>query len=303
MSTLLSRFQWKPEHLQRLAFPLTALLVVMVAYGSARLTWDIMPAPEPSTSAPPPRDGAGSGDVAGGGESLESIARWQLFGEADSRDDDDGRIDAPETNLALELKGVFYSPKAGRASALISSRRDGTRQYREGDSLAGGSIEAIYENRVVLRRQGAFETLSLEAARIPLDRTVDDLDTSLADGKASGTPTADQGQGDGSGESDELEHYRQQLADDPRQLSQMVGLQPATEDGEMVGVRVSPGEDERVMELLGLEPDDVVTSIGGTALDSPSRAFEAVQGLEGGEPVELGVRRDGDEQTLQIDFN
>ncbi|WP_171909978.1 type II secretion system protein N [Aquisalimonas asiatica] len=282
---------------------MTALLVVVVAYSAARLTWEVIPAPESSATAPAPRNAGGGNAASAQREPLETIAHWHLFGEADARAEGDERIDAPETSLALELKGVFYSPEANRASALISSRRDGTRQYRAGDSLAGGHIEAIYENRVVLRRDGAFETLSLEAARIPLDRTVDDLDASLADGAPEAGSGAGQGAAGGDNEPDELEVYRQQLADDPRQLSQMVGLEPATEDGEMVGVRVSPGEDERIMELLGLEPDDVVTSIGGTALDSPTRAFEAVQGLEGGEPVELGIRRDGSEQTLQIDFN
>ena len=306
MPTLLPGLQWHPGQIQRLALPVTAMLVVAVAYSAAHVVWQLVPAPDQGTAPQatmPERTSAGATDE---GNSPEAIARWHLFGQAAPLDQErDERIDAPETRLNLQLRGVFYSPDSARAQAIISSRGRGADQYRVGDNLAGGgSIEAIYEDRVILRRQGSYETLSLPGDRVPLDRTLGDLDLGAgngaparADDDSAGAPEA------GAEADDELEQYRRQLAEDPRQLSQMMNLQPATGDGgDMIGVEVSPGQDERIMELLGLETGDIVTAIDGNELDSPGRAFQAMQGLEGGS-VELRVMRDGSEQTMQIDFN
>lgn len=301
MPTLLPGLQWHPGQIQRLALPVTAMLVVAVAYSAAHVVWQLVPAPDQGTAPQatmPERTSAGATDE---GNSPEAIARWHLFGQAAPLDQErDERIDAPETRLNLQLRGVFYSPDSARAQAIISSRGRGADQYRVGDNLAGGgSIEAIYEDRVILRRQGSYETLSLPGDRVPLDRTLGDLDLEADNGAAA---RADD-RGDSPEERDELEQYREQLAEDPRQLSQMMNLQPATgDDGDMIGVEVSPGQDERIMELLGLETGDIVTAIDGNELDSPGRAFQAMQGLEGSS-VELRVLRDGSEQTMQIDFN
>lgn len=300
MPTLFPTLQRSEALRQRLALPVIAFLVIAVAYTAARLTWEVLPAPTGDAMAPPTEPATDTAQE-GAGRSLETIADWSLFGEAAPTEHDEERIEAPETQLALELKGVFYSPDADRASAIISGGRDGVRQYQPGDNLAGGRVEAIYENRVVLRREGSHETLSLSGDRVPLDRSLSEIDIQSSDGGSAGDLASTRTEpGD---DADELEQYRQQLAEDPRRLSQMVGLQPATEEGEMVGVRVTPGEDEQIMELLGLEPDDVVVSIGSTTLDTPASAFEAVQGLDGDDTVEMRVRRDGSEQTLQLDFN
>ena len=306
MPTLFSGLQWHPGQLQRLALPLTAALVVAVAYSAAHLVWQLVPAPDQGAAPPAPTPGRTMTGEADAGDSPEAIARWHLFGQAEPLDQErTERIDAPETRLNLQLRGVFFSPNSERAQAIIASRGRGAQQYRVGDSLAGGgSIEAIYEDRVILRRQGSYETLSLPGDRVPLDRTLGDLDPGAgngaparADDDRAGEPGAD------AAADDELEQYRRQLAEDPRQLSQMMNLQPATGDGgDMIGVEVSPGQDERIMELLGLETGDIVTAIDGNELDSPGRAFQAMQGLEGSS-VELRVLRDGSEQTMQIDFN
>ncbi|QIT56748.1 hypothetical protein HC341_17030 [Aquisalimonas sp. 2447] len=305
MPTLLSGLQLHPGQIQRLALPVTVALVVAVAYSAAHLAWQLVPAPDQGGAPPAATQQRAAAGEADSGDSPEAIARWHLFGQADPLDQErDERIDAPETRLNLQLRGVFYSPDSARAQAIITSRGRAAEHYRVGDNLtSGGTIEAIYEDRVILRRQGSYETLSLPGDRVPLDRTLGDLDLQAGNGDTAqaddpgGAPEADAGNGD------ELEQYRAQLAEDPRQLSQMMNLQPASgDDGEMIGVEVSPGQDERIMELLGLETGDIVTSIDGNELDSPGRAFQAMQGLEGGS-VELRVLRDGSEQTMQIDFN
>ncbi len=306
MPTLFSGVQWNAGQVQRLALPVTVVLVVAVAYSAARLTWHLVPTPAEEAAPQAQVTERGAAEADDDGDSPEAIARWHLFGRAEPLDDDrDERIDAPETRLNLQLRGVFYSPRSDRAQAIIASQGSSAEHYRVGDSLTGGgTIEAIYEDRVILRREGSYETLSLPGDRVPLDRQLADLEPGDGDppdnGDAQPAAPADDDTADAADA--ELEDYRDQLAEDPRQLSQMMNLQPAEQDGEMIGVEVSPGQDERIMELLGLEEGDIVTAIDGTELDSPNQAFQAMQGLEG-ESVELRIQRDGSEQTMTIDFN
>ena len=305
MPSLLSGLQWNADQLQRLALPVTIALVIAVGYGAARLTWGLVPAPDESpapTAAAPAGTDARPDD--GGGP--EAIPDWHLLGEAAPLDGDAAdRIDAPETRLNLQLRGVFYSRDTERAQAIISGAGSGSQHFRAGDSIGrGGTIEAIYEDRVILRRQGSYETLSLPGDRIPLDRTLADLDLSGGDGESPAADESDQQQARiGPDEASELEQYRQRLSEDPQSLQQMVSMQPEHQDGQMVGVRVSPGQDDRIMELIGLEPGDVVTSIDGTELSDPNQAFQALQNISGDGPIEMRVLRDGSEQSMQIDFN
>ncbi|WP_290651297.1 type II secretion system protein GspC [Aquisalimonas sp.] len=307
--SLLPGLQWNSDYLQRLALPVTVVLVILVAYSAARLTWGLMPPPAEDVAPPAP---APSQAMVTREEtaSPEAIAQWHLFGEAEPLDSEPpARIDAPETRLNLQLKGVFYSPDAARAQAIVTTGRDGTKQYRAGDSIrGGGTIEAIYEDRVILRREGAFETLSLPGERIPLNRQLADLDLDGGNGSATAVaqpaePSAEAQGAPEPGAEDALQQYRQQLMDDPRSLAQMINMQPAMEGGEMVGVRISPGQEPQIMDLLGLQPDDVVTAIDGTALSNPNDAFQALQGLSADGPIELRVRRDDTEQTMLIDLH
>lgn len=149
---------------------LTLALVVLVIYQLARLTWQLVPAPDvppapatpanvvPSAPAAPERDRPSAANIAG----------WHLFGQADPGTGPGvggGRaapIDAPETRLNLTLRGLFATEDPERARAIIAAPNGEERSYRVEDELPGGAeLSAIYADRIILQRNGRYETLRL----------------------------------------------------------------------------------------------------------------------------------------------
>lgn len=88
------------------------------------------------------------------------IAGWHLFGQAVATN----KVvptNAPETTLRLTLKGVIASTET--PSAIIAAANGQEREYSPGDSLPGGAkLREVYADRVILERQGRYETLSLQ---------------------------------------------------------------------------------------------------------------------------------------------
>ena len=293
---------------QRLITPVTAALVVAVAVATAQLTWRLVPAPQPTSEPPAPAGQTLQTGDAGNGGNSELVGDWQLFGRADPLDgEDDQRIDAPETQLDLQLQGIFYSQDDDRAYALITDGRDGTAAYRVGDGLAGGGeIEAIYEDRVILDRNGNYEALPLPGDRVPLGEALADSEpaTPSEPAQPAGQTQPDDPAGGGGRTDGAPAEYRQQLADDPQQLAEHIQMQPAVEDGEMVGMAIGPGQDGALFEQLDLQDGDVITAIDGTDARNPGEAMQALQqaGQDGG-AIELRVRRGGSQQTIQIDLD
>lgn len=68
--------------------------------------------------------------------------------------------DLPETKLELILRGAFTAQKESNAGAIIEDDKKKSQHYAIGDTLPGDAIlKSIHENKVVLTRNGIFETL------------------------------------------------------------------------------------------------------------------------------------------------
>ncbi|MDB4456205.1 hypothetical protein N9141_00385 [bacterium] len=66
----------------------------------------------------------------------------------------------PETKLELILRGAFTAQKESNAGAIIEDDKRQSQHYAIGDTLPGDAIlKSIHENKVVLTRNGIFETL------------------------------------------------------------------------------------------------------------------------------------------------
>ena len=77
---------------------------------------------------------------------------------------------------------------------------------------------------------------------------------------------------------------------------------PVLENGRFIGVRLAGARDVPVIAQLGLQPDDVVTSVNGIALDSPERAQEVARSLAGASAVKVTVRRNGKSENLSAEL-
>lgn len=89
---------------------------------------------------------------------LDTIVQWPLFGRF--------RVESPlpdvspPTSLALQLRAVFVHIDPAATFAVIADPSGVAQAYALDAALPGGAVvHAIADDRVVLRREGQFETL------------------------------------------------------------------------------------------------------------------------------------------------
>ena len=307
MSEALSEFFLRHRLARPLALASIAALGALILLLLARIAWTLL---ELGAPPPPPAPVAAAAPVAA---PATSLARWHLFGNPAPAVDARGLAEsAPETALALVLHGVLAGADPAHGVAIIADAQGDERSYAVGAALPGNAtLEAVYADRVALRRNGALESLRL---RPPEDATAAPaaanaanaaaprmpLNTAPAPGLLPGsaaapapfvTPAiAPMGQ--------DFETITQKLGVDPARLAREVSVLPVMENGRFVGVRLGGGRDMPVIARLGLQADDVVTAVNGIALDSPARAQEVARSLAGADAVKVTVRRNGRTEDL-----
>jgi general secretion pathway protein C len=208
----------------------------------------------------------------------ERLAAAEPFGVAD--DDAGAASDAPDTRLALELRGVIAAKDAKRSRAFIAGSDGEERGYAVGAMLPGGVVlHEVQADRVVLRRGATLETL-----RLPRD----------------GAPTATPAAG-ASVSADEVAAAQ----GDPSRLLELMRVVVATEEGtgRQLGYRVYPGRDPERFVKLGLQPGDMITALNGVALDDPARSMDLIRGLGANDQISLTVERDGTQRLVQVPFS
>lgn len=74
--------------------------------------------------------------------------------------------DLPETKLELTLRGAFTAQQESNAGAIIEDDKKNSKHYAIGDTLPGDAVlKSIHPNKVVLTRNGIFETLYFPEAK------------------------------------------------------------------------------------------------------------------------------------------
>jgi len=99
------------------------------------------------------------------------ISQWHMFGTAKANNKTviPVPIEAPETRLKLLLIGVFLDSKEGQGYAIIREQGKAQKFYRIGDDINSNTLlYAVESNRVILRRNGRHEKLSMKNQAIDL---------------------------------------------------------------------------------------------------------------------------------------
>ncbi|HET9484260.1 MAG TPA: type II secretion system protein N [Xanthomonadales bacterium] len=284
-----------------LALALDLALAALIVWLLSRFVWlalgagtEVAPAqaPAPPVASVPP-------------EPAGSLARWHLFGNpAPMQDPRAIARDAPETDLELTLRGIFSQddPRAGHA--IIADEGGIERTYRVGAEVAPGvTVEGVHADRVTLSRGGAHETLRLprpDENRAPAAPPASQGPRAVNVAPGSVPPPALPGGAPFIAPNIDFEAATAKLGVDPRTLAQQVQVLPVVENGQFVGVRLSGGREAAALAKLGLQPDDVVTSVNGIPLDSFSRAQSVASSFENASSVNVTVRRGGKTETLSV---
>jgi general secretion pathway protein C len=266
----------------------TGILVLLIAYQLAGLTWRVMPGAQFSAPAPEVAQPGGGSVDAGSRPDYARLSAGHLFGaapEVTSEPVVQEVVDAPDTTLNLELTGIVAREATEVGQAIITSGNE-SRAYSVGDTIenaSGARLHSVYGDRVLLNRSGRLETL-----RLPKD-----LPQRPAAATARMAAPAASNDGGGS--------LREVISDNASRITDIMRLAPHIEAGEMVGFRLNPGRDRDTFTSLGLEAGDVVTDINGMVLTDPSAGLQVFQALGESTMANVTVLRNGVPQVIVID--
>ena len=281
---------FRPERIARLSKPVNLLLVIWLAWLTAKLTWQLVPQAEQTEPAV-------TFATAPVGQQLprideRQIASWHLFGVVGAEKAVEKKVvEAPETRLKLTLRGVFASDVSSGGRAIVGDPKGKEETYAVGDPLPGGvKLSEIHADRIILERNGRFETL-----RLPKDRA-----QSRAADNAVGRSGMPGGSARSSSKAAAFQKYRNEIKQNPASFMNYVRATPYREDGKFVGFQLKPGRKPDAFNQLGLQSGDIVTAINGMQMDSPSSGMKAMRALGEGDTVNVTLLRSGQETSLSL---
>jgi len=217
------------------------------------------------------------------------ISPYHLFGSFD-RDGTSGHRNAPQSALNLQLRGLLASGDPDEGFAIISDSSGAEGVYRVGATLPGdATVEEIYNDRVVISRDGNFETLRLPGSG---DGDTDhqwvvDAAPAVADGQIGPRILTVA-----------LPQLRRQLGLDNTESTNTYGLIPVSTGG----YRLSLGRGASQMVELGLQSGDIIEAANGVMLNDQAAVENVIQQVMKGQRLNLQIRRNGQVQEIQADL-
>lgn len=282
------------KHLPKLIF---IVLVILITQTLAKLTWQLFSGEQEISST------ASNSQVVlpvkVSTPQLTDVAAYHLFGDAKKPVVAQQKvIDAPETRLKLDLKGVFATTNASEALAIISSSNNKDKTYHIGDKVIGGALlHAVYADRVILKRNGRLETLRLPKSKVDSKAF---YNNSLSS-KTSRNMTENTSRATSSSQTQKLRKMRDTLINEPAKIWQQVRINPVMKNGKVQGYTLSHN-DQSLMTAMNIRKTDVITGINGESLSDPATLYGLMNNLSEQQSLELTVVRNGQEQTIQLSF-
>ena len=286
------------------------LLVVLITQTFAELTWRFFTPAQESVSNKV-NNQVTRNIPAGLNTSLNEVSTYHLFGDAKKQDVVQQKvIDAPETRLRLDLKGVFATSDASKALAIISSSKDKDKTYHIGDKVIGGALlHAVYSDRVILKRSGKLETLRLPKSKIdskaffntkPTSSNVSpSMNKSVGEGKTSRSTSSQVTKA--KNPSQRLRKIRETLLKDPAKVWQQVRINPVMKNGNIHGYTLAHN-DQALMAALNIRKTDIITGVNGESLSDPATLYGLMGSMSKQQSMELTIERNGQQQTIQLTF-
>ncbi len=273
---------------EHLPLAVSVVTVVLIGYYLARLFWLAYPAgPRPPWQ--PPALLPQAGQPASGLTDYATITAAHLFGEVSNEPPPltgDAALSAPDTSLALQLRGAIAADDPRFAHAIIADGSGSEHVYFVNSTLPGGAtVQQIQADRVILARGGQLEVL-----RLPREGQ------GGAGAPAPGFSPAPFG-------SNAVQPNVQELvAQNAAGFLEVVRPQPFMPNGQLKGYRIYPGPNRQQFASLGLRAGDLVTEINGIALNNPAQGMEVFRSLGDAPQVTVTVERDGQPQVLSLNM-
>lgn len=216
---------------------------------------------------------------------VKQLSSFHLFGEAGKVVDKpkDQPIVAPKTNLRLLLKGVFTAKDGGTSGAIIEEMGKSADYYALGAVLPGNAtLEDVYEDRVLLRRNGRLETLSFDEKDLDSESQITRQEkprpstNRMASNNDLNVKTPEQF----------IDEATRQISENPEQALKSVGLNASSQ-----GYVYQGGNP--MLSGLNLKKGDVIRSVNGHALGDVKKDKNLMKSLYEQGNLEVEVVRDG----------
>ena len=279
------------RHMPRVIQVINLLLVIWIAATLASLTWALL-SPQDSTQPVAVVTENVAAPVNPDRQLISQMPAWHLMGMALQGDKPlltNTPVEAPDTKLKLVLKGALASDDPAHARAIIADPRGKEEQYAVGDKLPGNAeLSEIHADRVILKRNGRFETL-----RLPTDKKSSNKVASRSAGAHRRASSPRQ----------QLTSVRQQLKRGSTNFADLLRVTPKRgKDGKTIGYTLSPGRNPDLFKQVGLQQGDVAIQINNIRLDNPANSARALKSLKGGDSVTVTVVRSGQEKVVSLEW-
>ena len=262
-------------------------MLLLLTASLAQWTWLMIKPPLPPLVVAPPSPAAAANAF-----SLQPLLAAHLFGQI-SQELTGRRLDnLPISSLNLVLAGVIASGAGGYA--LISANGQAQEPFAVGQTIMDSAVlQAVYPDRVVIRRNGALESLLLEgadnsqplaeAAMPPVERTAG----------VSGAIVRETG-------ANQYTVARDQLAAQIRtpEFLKQATLVPSSGGGFLVR-QIQPGS---LYEKLGVRAGDVIKSVNGQPINTAEDAIKLYQQMSSISSVQMEITRGGKSESLNYQF-
>ena len=255
----------------------TWILVIALAVQAALILTDLAAASRGGAAA-----GVRRASLHSRGVDLATITNAHLFGTPPALKQDGAN--APQTSMPLVLTGIIAGNDPQNGLAILGQSAQTAKVYAVGDGVPGGAkLHSVYNDRVVIDRDGRLESLSLPRQ--------------LNAGNAPPPSSAAL-----QNENPAIERMRRMISEQPGLLADVLRPQPVMDHNRMNGFRVYPGRNKAAFTRLGLRPGDQVTAINGTPLDDRDRGEQILRTLGSSSEARVTVIRQGQQQELTLNI-
>lgn len=262
-------------------------ILLLLTASLAQWTWLMVKPPLPPLVLAPPTSAAQQNTF-----SLQPLLAAHLFGQV-SQELRGGRLEnLPISSLNLVLTGVIASASGGYA--LISVNGQPQESFAVGQTVTGGAeLQAVYPDRVVIRRNGVLESLILEGAETtPMEQGTPPAAT-YRPPAASGNIVQETGTNRYTVERDQLA-AQMRTPDFLRQATMI----PSKSGGFQVQ-QIQAGS---LYEKLGLRAGDIIKTVNGQPVNSAEDAIRLYQQIPNINAVQMEITRGGKPENLYYQF-
>jgi general secretion pathway protein C len=279
------------------------LLLTVAVYFGVSIFYAVLTARLDSGSAPVSSGGA---DAAAESEPPSSMADYQVI--VDRNLFNSGRLalagsaqaGAPgldvdklkQTDLKLRLWGTGTG-RDGQAYAVIEDQK--TREqtlYRLGDTIQNAVVKMVLREKVVLNKNGQDEVLTQEEPGVV--KTSAPGPARADAGAAVRPPVAEPVQ--------QVTVSHEQAAQAMENLGDLLNqatFRPHIEDGRPAGISITGIKPNAIFRKLRLRNGDIITGVNGQTIASVEDAMRTFGTLSTDGPIQVQIKRRGQEETLE----